>query len=95
MAESTETAKLPAWKQAQTWEDYFKTDPGENEKDVRTTNSTGYQLYAVNEYTITSGFTELSGINNDDKISNDMLGDTLNLQLADAAYNFKHAVSRQ
>lgn len=88
MAEPIETPKTPAWKQAKTWDEYFNTDKDEKgiptEKDVRITNSTGYQLYAVNEDTIVTDFKKFNKVENDRFVSG-----TLNLQLADAAYNEK------
>ena len=101
MAASTETPKKPAWKQAKSWDDYFKTDTDKNdiptERNVRIENSTGYQLYAVNDYTITSG---LTGFTSTDirTISSFISDGTLNLQLADVAYNTQNpnsALSRQ
>jgi hypothetical protein len=50
---------------AKSWNSYFeqttKKDLNNNSFAEKNENSTGYQLYAVNDQTISSGFIELSG----------------------------------
>ena len=84
MEASTETPKKPEWKKAQDWNNYFKPEDGK--KNVSIENSTGYQLYAVNEQTIASGVSISFGeLTTDEKL----VSDTLNLQFADAVYKGK------
>lgn len=82
MAESTKTGTTPG-EQANKWQEYFNSNPS------GITNSTGYQLYAVNEQTV-------SGLTDFDKFTDNTTfeTDTLNLQFADVAYNTK-AISRK
>lgn len=86
MAEPVKTATSPV-KQASKWDEYFSSNPS------GITNSTGYQLYAVNEQTIASSLTGFTS-GDVDTISGYIAGGTLNLQLADVAYNTK-AILRQ
>ena len=85
MAASTKTAKQPVWKQAQKWDEYFRTEDGEKNVSIEE-NSTGYQLYAVNDQTIASSLTGFTS-GNVNTISTFISENTLNLQLADAVYN--------
>lgn len=87
MAGQEKTVTPPA-KLASKWEEYFKND---NKENVLVENSTGYQLYAVNEQTI-----DIDSLINIQKITSNYISDNiLNLQLADAAYNSSVAITRQ
>lgn len=80
--EQTGTAKTSAWEKAKTWNDYFNED---NKKNVSIENSTGYQLYAVNEDTIANNLSDFNNFTPADAYA--YTSGTLNLQLADATYN--------
>ena len=82
MAPSAKTSKSPK-EQASNWNAYFTSNPS------GIINSTGYQLYAVNDQTV-SGLTSIQGIT-----SSEISNNVLNLQFADVAYNSKYMASRQ